>query len=136
MAKAKLSSKLPDDDTQMNGLDEVAKQLVANPHQQHVVIMLVDSAATTVDHRRGDARIPTAGITHLEVVQIPRDLGLARQILDRAFARRTGQATPKLFDVDRDGNPTDYWMDSSDAIEQLAAAARAGARASGEPDAG
>lgn len=83
----KLSSELPGGDA--NGLTAIARHLLDNPADVHVVIGLVDCKRTTEDHDNGE-RVPTARVRRIEVVNAG-DLDVAQQIMRRAVEERTGQ---------------------------------------------
>lgn len=102
----KLSSALPSGDS--NGLSSIARQLIDNPRDLHVVIAIVDCKQTKTDHDT-DEREPTARIRRVEVVA-QSDREHAQQIMRRALEERTGQTVLPLdledelralaFDVD------------------------------------
>ena len=82
----KLASALPKGDG--NGLDSIARQLVEQPHDMHVVIALVDCKKTTTDNDSGEVD-PTARIRRVEVIDAA-DLGTAEKLMRRALEKRTG----------------------------------------------
>lgn len=82
----KLASKLPKGDG--NGLDSIARPLVENPHEMHVVIALIDCSKTTTDNDSGEVE-PTARIRRVEVVA-QDDLDAAEKLMRRALEKRTG----------------------------------------------
>lgn len=88
----KLSSALPGGDG--NGLAAIARQLVDNPHELHVVIAIVDNKTTKTDHDR-DEREPTARIRRIEVIG-GDDKQVAQQMMRRALEERTGQTVLPL----------------------------------------
>lgn len=83
----RLSNALPKGDG--NGLDAIARQLVDNPHDLHVVIALVDCKTSKIDHDT-DEREPTARLRRIEVVE-GDDKQIAQQMMRRALEARTGQ---------------------------------------------
>lgn len=88
----KLSASLPGGDG--NGLTAIARQLVDQPHEVHVVIGLVDCKSTAVDHDNGET-VPTARIRRVEVIT-GDDMDTAQQIMRRALEARTGQVVLPL----------------------------------------
>lgn len=93
----KLTSSLPQGEG--NGLVAIARSLIDEPHQVHVVIALVDCKKTTTDCDTG-AIEPTARIRRIEAVE-GDDVELAAKMLRRALERRTGQAVLP-FDLEED----------------------------------
>lgn len=83
----KLSASLPKG--QANGLEEIAAELVNDPKQPHVLIVVVDCKSIVDDVDSGD-RLPTARIRQLEVVR-DEDARHAIRLLSRATMERTGQ---------------------------------------------
>jgi hypothetical protein len=83
----KLSTALPKGDG--NGLDAIARQLVDDPHELHVVIAIVDCKQSKIDHDT-DEREPTARLRRIEVIQ-GDDKRVAQQMMRRALEERTGQ---------------------------------------------
>lgn len=88
----KLSPALPKGDG--NGLDSIARQLVDNPHELHVVIAIVDCKMSKTDHDT-DEREPTARLRRIEVIE-GNDKTVAQQMMRRALETRTGQTVLPL----------------------------------------
>lgn len=88
----KLSSALPGGDG--NGLAAIARQLVDEPHELHVVIAIVDNKTTKTNHD-SDEREPTARIRRIEVIG-GDDKEVAQQMMRRALETRTGQTVLPL----------------------------------------
>lgn len=93
----KLASSLPGGDA--NGLTAIARDLIENPHQVHVVLALVDCKRSAVDHDSGEI-IPTARIRRVEVIG-DQDADLAQKMMRRALEHRTGK-TVLPFDLEED----------------------------------
>lgn len=93
----KLASALPGGDA--NGLTAIARSLIDEPHQVHVVIALVDCKRITTDADSGEV-IPTARIRRVEVIS-ENDRDLAAKMLRRALETRTGQVVLP-FDLEED----------------------------------
>lgn len=87
---AKFAGALPKGATR-NGLLEKAAELVANPYDVHVAVIFFDVAKVTKDVDSG-LTVPTARILRIEMVDDPADGNRLRQILRRAWERRTGEA--------------------------------------------
>lgn len=88
----RLSSRLPKGEP--NGLDAIARDLIAEPHRAHIVIAVVDCSKIVTDVDAGDPQ-PTARIRRIERV-ITADLPHAEQLLRRALEKRSGMATLPL----------------------------------------
>lgn len=93
----KIASSLPGGDA--NGLTAIARQLIDNPHDVHVVVCLVDCKKTTTDNDTGEI-IPTARIRRVEPIS-GDDLALAQKMMRRALETRTGK-TVLPFDLEED----------------------------------
>lgn len=93
----KLASSLPGGDA--NGLTAIARDLIDNPHEIHVVVALVDCKRFTTDNDTGEI-VPTARIRRIEVIAA-NDKDLAAKMMRRALEGRTGkQVLP--FDLEED----------------------------------
>lgn len=93
----KLASGLPKGDG--NGLVAIARQLIDQPHDVHVVIALVDCKKVTTDNDDGTIE-PTARIRRIEAIT-EADKDLAAKMLRRALEKRTGK-TVLPFDLEED----------------------------------
>jgi hypothetical protein len=93
----KLASGLPKGEA--NGLDQLARKLLDNPHEVHVVIALVDCSKIATNVDSGDVE-PTARIRRVEAVS-GDDKSVAATMLRRALERRTGQ-TVLPYDLEED----------------------------------
>lgn len=93
----KLASGLPKGDG--NGLDALARKLIDDPHDVHVVVALVDCKKLTTDTDDGTVE-PTARIRRIEAIS-DSDKDLAAKMLRRALEKRTGK-TVLPFDLEED----------------------------------
>lgn len=93
----KIASALPGGDA--NGLTAIARDLIDNPHEIHVVVALVDCKRTTTDNDSGEV-VPTARIRRVEVIG-GQDKDLAAKMMRRALETRTGK-TVLPFDLEED----------------------------------
>lgn len=93
----RLAGSLPGGDA--NGLIAIARQLIDNPHEVHVVLALVDCKSSKVDHDNGEI-VPTARIRRIEVIG-NQDRDLAQKMMRRALEERTGK-TVLPFDLEED----------------------------------
>lgn len=93
----RLASGLPKGDG--NGLDALARKLIDNPQEVHVVVALVDCKKITTDNDTGDVEA-TARIRRIEAIT-EADKDLAGKMLRRALERRTGK-TVLPFDLEED----------------------------------
>lgn len=94
----KLASNLPQGDA--NGLSAIARELVDDPHQVHVVVALVDCKKTTTDNDSGEV-VPTARVRRVEALADKDDLAFAQKMMRRQLERRTGK-TVLPFDLEED----------------------------------
>lgn len=93
----KLSPKLPEGEA--NGLDRIEGRMIREPEDAVIVVAVVDVVKLTSNLDTGDVE-PTVRIRKLEVMQNESETD-ARELLDRAYARRTGREMLPL-DVDPD----------------------------------
>lgn len=93
----KLTSSLPGGDA--NGLVAIARALIDNPHEVHVIVGLVDCKSIKTDNDSGEIE-PTARIRRIEVIG-DRDKDLAAKMMRRALEERTGK-TVLPFDLEED----------------------------------
>jgi hypothetical protein len=89
----KIAGRAPDGEG--NGLTAIAQALIDNPAEMHVVIAIVDCSKTTTDHDK-DEVIPTARVRRIEVVDDKDDGKRLRDLMQRAFERRTGKTVLPL----------------------------------------
>lgn len=94
----KISSSLPKGDA--NGLVAIARHLIDEPHDVHVVVALVDCKRTTTDNDTGET-IPQARIRRIEAGFTVDDQRVLQQIMRRQLERRTGR-TVLPFDLEED----------------------------------
>lgn len=94
---AKLASTLPQGEG--NGLTAIARALIDNPHDVHVVIALVDCKKITTDNDSGEI-VPTARIRRIEAIEAA-DKDIAAKMMRRALEKRTGK-TVLPFDLEED----------------------------------
>lgn len=92
----KLASSLPNGEA--NGLPALARDLIDNPNQVHVVVALVDCKSVTTDTDTGDIT-PTARIRRIEPIKGDRDL--VAKVMRRAMEERTGK-TVLPFDLEEE----------------------------------
>lgn len=93
----KLTSALPKGEG--NGLTAIARELIDNPSDIHVVIALVDCKKIATDIDTGDVE-PTARIRRIEVIG-GGDRDIAAKMMRRALETRTGK-TVLPFDLEED----------------------------------
>ena len=93
----KLAATLPKGDG--NGLDAIARKLIENPREVHVVIAIVDCKKVTTDNDTGDVEA-TARIRRIEAIDLD-DRDRAAMMLRRALERRIGM-TVLPFDLEED----------------------------------
>lgn len=93
MSGVKLSGSLPNE-FDRNGLDVLHSQLVAHPDRRHLIVMVVDTVRTTIEHGGEDERYTaTIGALYVEPVRDPEDVKTVADVMARARAERTGDAT-------------------------------------------
>jgi hypothetical protein len=88
MPALSLSGSLPADDR--NGLASIVRQLVSDPEDVHVAIVLLDTKKITTDVETGDV-VPTARVRAIEPISGTEDGKELERLLRRAYERRTGQ---------------------------------------------
>jgi len=93
----RLAGSLPGGDA--NGLVAIARQLIDEPHEVHVAVVLIDCKSSKVDHDSGEI-VPTARIRRVEVIG-EQDKELAQKMMRRALEQRTGK-TVLPFDLEED----------------------------------
>lgn len=106
MAQVKLSGTLPKDDTAANGLDVLARDLAQRPTATYVVVGLVTTAKTVVDHDRGNARQPEVRFIAVEAVTDRDERDAVQQIIERCRTRRGGR-DPNEMTLNVFGDDTD-----------------------------
>jgi hypothetical protein len=108
---AKLQASLPKGDG--NGLGSMASELVADPAQVRVGLVLFDvgSLETATDSGEVTAKVR---LRRIEVITHTDDAAVMRRILMRAFERRTGQTTLP-FDLEQDVETAFEGIDPEDA---------------------
>lgn len=85
----KISSSLPKE-YEDDGLGSINKDLIAHPHETHVVIAVIDCKSITHDVDKG-YEVATARILHIEPMKDPAAEDRARDMLLAAQERRTGR---------------------------------------------
>jgi len=93
----RLAGSLPGGDA--NGLVAIARQLIDEPHEVHVAVVLIDCKSSKVDHDSGEI-VLTARIRRVEVIG-EQDKELAQKMMRRALEQRTGK-TVLPFDLEED----------------------------------
>jgi hypothetical protein len=93
----KLNAALPKGEA--NGLQQLARDLIDNPREVHVIVALVDCKKITTDNDTGEIE-PTARIRRVEVIA-EDDKPFVAKMMRRALERRTGK-TVLPFDLEED----------------------------------
>jgi hypothetical protein len=73
-----------------NGLQQIAAEMVETPWDVRVAVIFFDCSKVTKDMDSGET-VPTARIRRIEVIDDPADGNRLRQVLRRAWERRTGE---------------------------------------------
>lgn len=95
----KLSTKRPDED--LNGLEDIAEQLVTKPHEPYyAIVQLKPLRATREFEQDADGEIPTVRWLHIEPLITDDEIAAGRQLLNAARARRTNGQADALFGAD------------------------------------
>ena len=97
-ALAFLSGRLPSGEA--NGLAAIVRQLVDDPADVHVLVVLADCVKVTRLVESGDT-VPTVRIRRVEAISDGEDRAQMRRLLMREYERRTGQPTLPL-DLEND----------------------------------
>lgn len=97
--QVKLSAKLAKDD-EFNGLDQLAVEMINDPHQVRVAVVWFDTVKI-VDNTDEETRVPYARIRRFEpignVEDVPAEL---QQLVQGAVEARTGKAPLPFGQVD------------------------------------
>lgn len=89
-AAVKLGSKLPGE-TEINGVDAIAAELVDDPEQIRVALVYFDVRKIEDDTDSGD-RVPTIRVRRFEPIGTLEDAPKSvRDVMSKAFAERTGR---------------------------------------------
>jgi hypothetical protein len=88
MPDVKMSAALPEGDR--NGLSRIASQLVGEPEQPHVAIVLLDAVRLTTDVDTHSVQ-PTVRIQAIEPIPVGDDAKELQRLLRRAYESRTGK---------------------------------------------
>ena len=107
MSRVKLLGVLPPDDSKLNGLDQIAGELLANPKQTHIVVGVVVNGRTTIDHVKTGLKSPAAQFVQIEVVLDGRDAAVVSSILAKARDVRNGDRVLPVFDETPDEDDID-----------------------------
>jgi hypothetical protein len=86
---AKMAGALPKGD-RTNGLLHIAGDLVSAPWDIRVAVIFFDVQKVTKDVDSGE-QVPTIRVRRIEVIDEPSDGNRLRQVLRRAWERRTGE---------------------------------------------
>jgi hypothetical protein len=86
---AKMAGALPKGE-RLNGLLQVAGDLVTAPWDVRVAVITFDVQKVTRDIDSGEV-VPTIRVRRIEVIDEPSDGNRLRQVLRRAWERRTGE---------------------------------------------
>lgn len=106
LSNAKLAATLPKGDA--NGLAAIAAELVADPSQVRVALVLLD--VSEISQATDDGALTAkVRVKRVEVVRDSEDAEVLRRLLRREFERRTGQTVL----------PYDLEQDVTDAFEDL-----------------
>ena len=90
----KLASALPKDD-QANGLNDIAANLVDDPTDLHVAVVVLDCSKITTDIDTGD-ETPTARVRRIEIITRDDDKATLGRLATRALEQRTGKTVLPL----------------------------------------
>lgn len=97
-ALAFLSGRLPAGEA--NGLAAIVRQLIDDPADVHVLVVLADCVKVTRLVESGDT-VPTVRVRRVEAITDSGDRASLRRLLMREFERRTGQPVLPL-DLEND----------------------------------
>jgi hypothetical protein len=86
---AKMAGALPKGE-RTNGLVHIAGDLVTHPWDIRVAVIFFDVQKLTKDMDSGE-QVPTIRVRRIEVIDEPSDGNRLRQVLRRAWERRTGE---------------------------------------------
>lgn len=80
---------------EMNGLADIAGQMVGNPDDVYVAVVVLSTKKITTEIDTGNV-VPTAAIRRIEPILDDTDRRRLGQIVTRAFERRTGKTVLPL----------------------------------------
>lgn len=116
MTAVKFKGTIKADSRPYNGLESIAEQLLDKPHEQHIIVAVVETSKITEDIEGETGPTPTVKIVHVE----PLDgdaAATARQLLDAAYKARTGREESAPEQLPLDGpvseRQRDEWLDKS-----------------------
>lgn len=105
-ALVKLSAAMPGDPG-VNGIDDLAEDLVKDPRQIRVAIAWYDVAKTTVDTDTDD-HVPTIRLRRIEPLGDVEEVSeKIRDLIQDAIARRIGRTPLPFGSVESDGHDPD-----------------------------
>lgn len=84
----KLTGSLPEGEA--NGLKALREDLIRDPMDLRLVVVLIDTNSLTTDMDSGDV-IPTARVRRIEPITRGDDIGVVRRVMARAHEERTGK---------------------------------------------
>lgn len=98
-----------------NGLERIARDLVKDPLNRHLVVGIIECTRITRDIADGGVETPTVRFALIEVLE-GEPAEQARQLLDAAHNVRTGRSPqPALFgDTERDVVDATVWCGATD----------------------
>jgi hypothetical protein len=103
---ARIAAKFAKDKQELNGLDNIADQIVTDSHSwTGVAVVLLDCIRVTDEVDQGGVLIPTVRVKHIEPLG-GEDATTAHKLLNTAYEARTGK-TPLPFDEPADTDDVD-----------------------------
>ena len=87
-ATVRMSASMPAEDR--NGLAELVDDLIANPEDTYIAVVVIEARSMAVDLKNGTS-VPTVALTAIEPILDVADAAEAQRLLRRGHGRRTGQ---------------------------------------------
>lgn len=106
MGGVSITARFGKDDREMDGLAAISDELIAAPMERRVVIGVIEVKRITTDYADDGAQTPAVKFVNIEALD-GDDAAHARELMNKAFRRRTGRTDdphPTLFEDDYDGD--------------------------------
>lgn len=101
----KLAAKLADDKKDLNGLEAILDDILADHTGRWVVAAIVEPVRITDEVAKGGLKIPTVGVVHIEVM-LGDNTAAVRELIEKTYQARTGR-TPLPFQDDEAAEASD-----------------------------
>lgn len=93
-----LSAKFTKAERDLFGLDAITKELLENPLERRYVVAVVEPKFAKEEYAEG-TKTPTVKVVHIEPMTEDEDEQTAKDLLDRAYRKRTNRETSGVEDA-------------------------------------